>query len=339
MTVWSGSSATWTAVDGRTYVIAGRYETETDRFFAPEEAVLAAFDDAGRELWRTELDRTPTKVVAVADDVWVLHETGALSWIDASDGRFIDRVFVGDAWSVFAAFGSVWVYALDLGGGSGQLIRPSGHVNHHHRAPSEHHRESRRRPAVLDTAVDAGGIWVLPLGRAGVAVVDVETGQVTGDLVDEIGHEVRQVAVEDDVAYVASSDAVTSIVDGQVGATLPLVETSVSRAGGRRVRRKEFAGIRGAQGGRSDERRGSPTHHRPVGGSRKDRRGGLEVGGAQLQPAPSQVPPRLGRRRMTPEDQVLAGRRARLRRDYKMSPGNAECPVMCALRNHGGWIR
>ncbi len=77
--------------DGRTYVIAGRYRTETDLLFPPDEAVLAAFDDAGTELWRTELDGTPVKVVAVAGDVWVLHSAGRLSRINASNGRVVGQ--------------------------------------------------------------------------------------------------------------------------------------------------------------------------------------------------------------------------------------------------------
>ena len=175
--------------DGRTYVIGGRYETETDLFFPPDEAVLAAFDDIGTELWRIDLDDSPRRVVGVAGDVWVSHETGALSRFDASDGRFIDRVTVGDTWSLFAPFGSVWVRTLDVEVGSGQLIRvhpdmstttielPASIIANLDDVPS------------LDPTAGPGGIWV-PLGGAGVAVVDVESGQVTVIHVDDIGHEV-----------------------------------------------------------------------------------------------------------------------------------------------------
>lgn len=48
--------------------------------------------------------------------------------------------------------------------------------------------------------------------------------------VDDIGHEVREVVVDDDVAYLASSIRVTSIVDGDVVAT---VSTGVIRYLGR----------------------------------------------------------------------------------------------------------
>lgn len=204
--------------DGRTYVIGGRYETETDLFFAPEEAVLAAFDDVGTELWRIDLDGTPQKVVAVAGDVWVSHGTGALSRIDASDGRFIDRVTVGHAWSMFAAFGSVWVRTLDVEGGSGQLIRVDPDMSTTTIELPASIIASLDDVPSLNPAAGAGRIWV-PLGGAGVAVVDVESGQVTVISVDDIGHEVREVAVDGDVAYMASSIRVTSIVDGDVVAT------------------------------------------------------------------------------------------------------------------------
>jgi hypothetical protein len=206
--------------DGRTYVIAGRYETETDLYFPPDEAVLAAFDDVGTELWRIDLDGTPRKVVAVAGDVWVWHRTGALSRIDASDGRFIDRVTVGDAWSMFAAFGSVWVRTLNVveGSASGQLIRVDPDMSTTTIELPASIIASLDDVPSLNAAAGAGGIWVA-LGGAGVAVVDVESGLVTVIPADDIGHEVREVAVDADVAYVASGIRVTSIVDGNVVAT------------------------------------------------------------------------------------------------------------------------
>ena len=83
--------------DGRTYVIGGRYQTEEDLYLPPEDAVLAAFDDAGTELWRTELDGSPREVVAVAGDVWVKQADDRLSRIDGSEGRVVGQVEVANA--------------------------------------------------------------------------------------------------------------------------------------------------------------------------------------------------------------------------------------------------
>ena len=218
--------------DGYTYVIAGRYETEADLDrYPPEEAVLAAFDDTGRELWRTELDGRPVDVVASTEPVnerlngvWVLHSSpqATLSRFDASDGRFIDRVTIGGAGPVFAAFGSVWSYALDVDDGSGRLIQV-------HEDMSTTTIELPASIVDLDVgvqrepAVGAGGIWV-PLGAAGVAMVAADTGQVTVISDGDIGHEAFKVAVDGDVVYVASRNRVSSIVDGDVVATVDLGE-------------------------------------------------------------------------------------------------------------------
>lgn len=69
--------------------------------------------------------------------------------------------------------------------------------------------------------ITAGGgdMWV-PLGEDGVAMFDPDTNQVTVIAGDVIGHWVSDVAVDGDVIYVSSRDRVTSIVDGQVVATV-----------------------------------------------------------------------------------------------------------------------
>jgi hypothetical protein len=67
--------------------------------------------------------------------------------------------------------------------------------------------------------VGPDAVWV-PLKNRGVAAIDPETNQVTVMPVDVIGHEVVSVAVDGDVVYVSSVDQVTSIVDGEVRATV-----------------------------------------------------------------------------------------------------------------------
>ena len=226
MTAWSdvGSVA---KEDGRTYVVAGHFDGEdpTARrpsedlwWFRPETSVLAAFDDAGVELWRTELDGAPSDVVVVDGDLWVscrgwrrdgvtdrrLRRAGTRP----SDHRAVD--------SMVGAFGSVWFESYHPGprrdwSGSIPICRPT----------------SIEIPVVAtecdycphDPTAGPDAMW-LPLGQGGVAMIDPDTNQATVIPVDDIGHEVLQVAVDGDVAYVASLNRVTSIVDGKFVATL-----------------------------------------------------------------------------------------------------------------------
>ena len=205
--------------DGRTYVIAGRYQTDTDLMFAPEEAVLAAFDDAGRELWRTELDGTPVAVVAVAGDVWVLHSAGRLSRINASNGRVVGRIDVDDVASMVGAFESLWLQIGDGQGNTSQLIRVDPDLSTATvELPAHDLRDADEWFFGGSGAAGVGAIWV-PMGDGGVAIIDPDTLEVTVIPVDAIGHRVEGVAFDGDVAYVASRNQVTSIVDGEVRAT------------------------------------------------------------------------------------------------------------------------
>ena len=58
-----------------------------------------------------------------------------------------------------------------------------------------------------------------------MAVIDPDTLEMTVTSVDAIGHDAHRVAVAGDVVYVASSNEVTSIVDGDVRATVSPGET------------------------------------------------------------------------------------------------------------------
>ncbi len=207
--------------DGRTYVIAGHNPSGERRLDVPEEAVLAAFDDAGRELWRTELDGRPVEVVAFEGDVWVLHEfgmTGALSRIDASNGRTLGHVTFGNATGLTGAFGSMWVQIGDTPK-SAQLIRVDRDMSTTTvELPDRIFSENDDH---WPDGAAAGGdaIWI-PLGEGGVAAIDPATLEVTVMPADDIGHDVLEVAFDGDVTYVASRSQVTSIVDGQVRATV-----------------------------------------------------------------------------------------------------------------------
>ena len=89
-----------------------------------------------------------------------------------------------------------------------------------------------------------------------MAVIDAVTNQVTIIPRDEIGHDVLRVAVDGEVAYVASRNQVTSIVDGQLSATVPVGEIMyLGPIDG--VIGAQLAGraVRGAHGARSDGRR------------------------------------------------------------------------------------
>jgi len=193
-----------------------------------ETAVLAAFDDAGVELWRTELDGKPTDVVVVDGDPWVAREDWTVSRINASDGRILDDVTIededGHALGVSRrlefgpwAFGSVWVAPVEPSGPGGlvrgRLIRIDPDLSTTSiEIPPVHHQGDSGLDA---PEAGAGAIWV-PLGEGGVAMIDPDTLEVTVIPVDDIGHEVLSVAFDGDVAYVATRYQVTSIVDGEV---------------------------------------------------------------------------------------------------------------------------
>ena len=84
-------------------------------------------------------------------------------------------------------------------------------------------------------------------------MIDPDTLAVTVIPVDAIGHRVEGVAFDGDVAYVASRNQVTSIVDGEVRATVLDRRDPVPGACGRRLRRRATgAGVHCSQGDRSD---------------------------------------------------------------------------------------
>jgi hypothetical protein len=219
--------------DGRLYVLAGHYRSEVDRLFTPESAVVAAFDDAGIERWRTELDKRPSDVVLVDGDPWVIHnDAKTVSRIGASNGRLLGDFTMKDIRAVVGAFGSAWVMsqeATEDGTGPGRLVRVDpddlsttrvdvpffvGDCHDGEVDPPDEDAWCPGRPTA-----GAGAVW-LPLKDGGVAMIDHDTNEVRVIPVDEIGHEVLTVAVDDDVAYVASRNRVTSIVDGEVRATI-----------------------------------------------------------------------------------------------------------------------
>ena len=226
--------------DGRTYVGAGHFDVvdpyaDTDQdlvWFRPETSVLAAFDEGGVEVWRTELDWTPGDMVVVGDDLWVARRGGnrTLERIDASDGRVLGQSNIRDIDSMVWAFGSLWVTTTEpsgVGVGAGQLVRIDPDLS----------TDGVKLDSVVtldfDECVlpDEGGycpngpaagadaMW-LPLGPGGVARIDPDTNQATVIPVDDIGHEVLWAAADGDVAYVAYLNQVTSIVDGEVVATV-----------------------------------------------------------------------------------------------------------------------
>lgn len=201
--------------ENNTYVLAGLAESEQDILFDPEFGVLAAFDGAGVESWRIQLDGTPLDVVTLTGDLWVSHGAGTLSRIDSSDGRVISRATIGETlgYPMVGAFRSVWVQTRD----TGRVVRVYPDLA----------TTSVELPLFLSSCdgdcpsglvVATGAVW-LPLGSRGVAAIDSDTNQVTVIPVDGIGHSVERVAVDDDVVFVASVDQVTSIVDGEVVAT------------------------------------------------------------------------------------------------------------------------
>ena len=208
--------------DGRTYVIAGRYQTETDRLTPPEEAVLAAFDDDGRELWRTELDGGPRGVVVRNGDLWVARQGAAstLTRIDASDGRILGDIRIPFMHDMIAAFDSLWVLTLGGEANPNQVIRVDPDLSTTTVDLQAYARSRPDDPLIpLQVAAGAGAIWV-PMRAGGVAMIDRDSLELTVVPVDDIGHEVQYVAVDGDAAYVASLSQVTSIVDRQVLATV-----------------------------------------------------------------------------------------------------------------------
>ena len=217
---WVGRVA---RADGRTYVLPGLLDelpaSEGEyQLIHPERAVLAAFDDAGRELWRTELDGFPSDVVVVDGDPWVSREDGTVSRIDATNGRTLGSVALssaGDkrAYDMIGAFGSVWVHKSNLDGRVEELIRVD---------PDMTMRPFDLPPRNLNLdgiaghlTAGVGAIWV-PLGYDGVAIIEPVTGDVTVISGDDLGHEVLQVAFDGQTTYVASRNRVTSIVDGAI---------------------------------------------------------------------------------------------------------------------------
>src|SRR4051794_10213789 len=177
------------ADDGHTYVLAGR---GTAVGFS-EIAVLAAFDGDGVERWRIEMDRTPTDVVIVDGDPWVLQAAdGTVSRIDASDGRILGDVTLEPddrgSWLV-GAFGSVWATAREPSGGQ-RLVRIDPDLSLTSIGLSGNSFDlgggcdsCRGAPIVGG----GGAIWV-PLADDGVAMIDPDTNQVTVIPVDVISH-------------------------------------------------------------------------------------------------------------------------------------------------------
>ena len=235
--------------DGRLYVLAGRSRAEQDLVFITETAVLAAFDDGGTELWRTELDRLPTEVQVVDGDPWVTLDRASspgplqVVKVDAEDGDVVGEIGIplpnGISDQVgrvhfFEAFGALWVTrrepTVEDNTRPAQMVRAE--VQYAHEISRQTHLNvpfyegDCRRDEPDDDAgwcpgearAGAGAIWV-PLKTNGVAMIDPDTNDVTVIGADEIGHEVLEVAFDDDVAYVSSFDRVTSIVDGEVVAT------------------------------------------------------------------------------------------------------------------------
>jgi hypothetical protein len=215
------------ADDGLLYLLASQVHEKPRPFHLFEEAaVLVAFDEAGVERWRTELDGTPTDVVVIDGDPWVLQVADhTVSRFNSSDGRALGQVTLEAAelshWMV-GAFGAAWIAVRqEPTDASPDLVRIDPDLSitsielPSHNGPLMGGCDSCRGAPVDGST---GDLWI-PLGDDGVAVVG-DTNQVTVIPRSVIGHEVRDVAVDGDVAYVASGDRVTSIVDRQVLATV-----------------------------------------------------------------------------------------------------------------------
>ncbi len=209
--------------DGRTYVIAGRYEAEEDLLSAPEEAVLAAFDDRGSELWRIELDGTPIRVVVVDDDLWVRSyaEQGNLTRIDSSTGRVLGRLTIDHMVDIAGGFGSLWVQtdARIFGEGSQrQIVRVDSDLSTTSIEIPPSRGVDECDPCADGPVAGTDAMWI-PLEDLGVGRIDAATIEFTVISGEDIGHDVLTVAVDGEVTYVASASQVTSIVDGRVVAT------------------------------------------------------------------------------------------------------------------------
>jgi hypothetical protein len=118
-----------TAENGLLYVLATQvYEGPRSFNQFGDQAVLAAFDDAGVELWRIELGGMPIDVVVVDGDPWVLQlADSTVSRFDAADGRILGHVTLDVAdvssWMI-EAFGAMWVGVNNESpGGRPHLVR------------------------------------------------------------------------------------------------------------------------------------------------------------------------------------------------------------------------
>lgn len=217
-----GSTGAVARAGGRTYVLAGRYVTESDRFSPPETAILAAFDDVGAELWRTELDGHPQLLEAVAGDVWVMRIDMSLVRIDSSTGDVLDETTIGEAFAMTSASGSVWIATFAQAEHTLQLVRVGPDLSV---ATADLPSFGTGALPVSGPTEGAGAVWV-PLAAGGLARIDPETMETTVISAEELGHEALHLAFDGPVAYVASSSQVTSIVDGKVRATASVAEIS-----------------------------------------------------------------------------------------------------------------
>jgi hypothetical protein len=213
--------------DGGLYVLAGQAFEEPRPFNQfMQTAVLVAFDDAGVERWRVQLDGRPTDVAVVDGDPWVLHlDDNSVSRISADDGRILGQVTLDAPVRdnmLFGAYGTVWVSVIresrvDLA----DLVRIAPDLSTTTIELPSAPRIAGGSDAARGERIasGAGAVWV-PLADAGVAMVDPDTNEVTVISGDAIGHGVGDVAVDGDVVYVASDTQVTSIVDRRVVATV-----------------------------------------------------------------------------------------------------------------------
>ena len=164
--------------DGRTYVVASHFDAADPHkneptlwWFRPKASVLVGFDADGNEQWRTELHEPPAQVVAADGDVWLSYGDGTLSRIDASDGRVVDQLNVGQHASMIGAFGSVWVQS-GKSSGRAQLVRINPDLSTATVALPDRVLNGDYNPPDVDPAkAGPDAIWV-PLGEGGVATVD-----------------------------------------------------------------------------------------------------------------------------------------------------------------------
>jgi hypothetical protein len=212
-------------IGDRTFVLAGRSQGRLDSLRDPEVAILAAFNRAGVEEWRIELEGAPTAPFVVAGHIWVHHRDGTLSRIDPSNGRVIDADIAVNIQNVAGVGGALgWLWAMtgdvaDPAAGPPRLVRID---------PDDMSMRSVDLPAGVASGNSpdgpkpgAGAMWV-PLKQGGVAVIDADTLEMTVIGRDTIGHDVTRVAFDGDVAYLASDDEVSSVIEGAVRATTAL---------------------------------------------------------------------------------------------------------------------